>query len=126
MPHQCVRCGKLYPAGSKALLEGCDCGGRFFFYVKESAINQAREINQNLTLEDKKQIETDVLEIVGENLDDSTPVILDFESVKIKKPGQYEIDLIDLFKGKPIIYKLQEGKYIIDIISTFDALKKKE
>ena len=126
MPHQCVRCGKLYPAGCKELLEGCNCGGRFFFYVKDSAVKKAQEINENLTDVDKKQIENDVLEIVGDNIDDNKPVILDFESVKIKKPGQYEIDLIDLFKGRPIIYKLQEGKYVIDIISTFGAINQKD
>ena len=126
MPHQCVRCGKLYPAGCKELLEGCNCGGRFFFYVKDSAVKKAQEVNENLTDSDKKQIENDVLEIVGENLEDNKPVILDFESVKIKKPGQYEIDLVDLFKGRPIIYKLQEGKYMIDIVSTFAAINAKD
>ncbi len=125
MPHQCVRCGKLYPAGCKELLEGCNWG-RFFFYVKDSAVKQAQEVNENLTDIDKKQIESDVLEIVGDNIEDNKPVILDFESVKIKKPGQYEIDLIDLFKGRPIIYKLQEGKYVIDIISTFAAINAKD
>tara|TARA_Y100000310_G_scaffold338316_1_gene427616 strand:- start:762 stop:1151 length:390 start_codon:yes stop_codon:yes gene_type:complete len=120
MPHQCVRCGKLYPAGCKELLEGCGCGGRFFFFVKDDAVEKAQEVTQNLTKKDKKQIESDVLDIVGDKFEDK-PVILDFESIKIKKPGQYELDLIDLFKGRPIVYKLQEGKYVIDIISSFSA-----
>ncbi len=120
MPHQCVKCGKLYPAGCEELLKGCGCGGRFFFFVKDEAIEQAKEVTDNLTKVEKNQIESDVLDIVGDRFEDK-PVILDFESIKIKKPGQYELDLVDLFKGRPIVYKLQEGKYVIDIISSFAA-----
>ena len=31
------------------------------------------------------------------------------------------MDLIDLFKGKPLVYRLEEGKYVIDLASTFKA-----
>ena len=124
MPHQCVRCGELYPTGCKELLNGCDCGGRFFFFVKDELVEKAQEVTQNLTTEEKVQIEKDVFDMVGET-DDNQPVILDFESIKVKGPGQYEIDLMDLFKGNPLVYKLAEGKYIIDIPSTFSSEKKK-
>tara|TARA_Y100000310_G_C20325113_1_gene642595 strand:- start:202 stop:591 length:390 start_codon:yes stop_codon:yes gene_type:complete len=124
MPHQCVRCGKLYPAGCKELLQGCNCGSRFFFFVKESSIEKAKEVTKNLSKKEKDQMEKDVLEIVG-SPDKEQPVILDFESIKITSPGKYEIDLIDLFKGKPLVYKLSEGKYVIDIVSTFESKNKK-
>ncbi len=124
MPHQCVRCGKLYPAGCKELLQGCNCGSRFFFFVKKAAIDKAKELTENLSPKDKEKIEKDVLEIIG-NTDHEKPVILDFESIKITGAGKYELDLIDLFKGKPLVYKLDEGKYVIDIVSTFDAQKRK-
>ncbi|MBT5030339.1 hypothetical protein HON03_03665 [archaeon] len=124
MPHQCVRCGKLYPAGCKELLQGCNCGSRFFFFVKKTSIEQAKELTENLSPKDKEKIEKDVLDIIG-NKDNEAPVILDFESIKITGAGKYELDLIDLFKGKPLIYKLDEGKYVIDIVSTFDAQKRK-
>ena len=35
MPHQCIRCGKEYPDGSEALLSGCSCGAKFFFFFRE-------------------------------------------------------------------------------------------
>ena len=38
MPHQCVKCGDLYPNGSEELLKGSKCGARFFFYVREKDI----------------------------------------------------------------------------------------
>jgi len=126
MPHQCVRCGKLYPDGSSELLKGCSCGGRFFFYMRSKDVDRAKEITVELTPEDKEKIERDVMDIVGDTLDESQPVILDIESIRVLKPGQYEIDLVDLFKGEPLIYKLEDGKYVIDLLGTFELLKKKK
>ena len=121
MPHQCVRCNKLYPDGSQELLKGCECGGRFFFYVKQEAIKEALKLTENLSNEDKTQMEKDVLEIIGDKLDSDKPIILDIECIKVLKPGKYELDLVDIFKGKPLVYKLEEGKYFIDVVSTFEA-----
>ena len=123
MPHQCVRCSKLYPAGCKELLTGCNCGGKFFFFIKDELVDKAKEVTQLLSTEDKKELEEDVLELVG-NVDHEQPIILDFESIRVTSPGKYEIDLIDLFKGDPLVIKLDEGKYIIDIPSTFQSERK--
>ncbi len=120
MPHQCVKCEKIYDDGAEELLKGCPCGGRFFFFMKKIP---DKEIQINLTPEEKKQIETDVLEIIGEEYEDE-PVILDIESIRVSKPGTYEIDLVDLFNKKPLIYKMADGKYIIDLASTFQQKKK--
>lgn len=66
---------------------------------------------------DKKQIESDVREIAGIE-DINSPVVLDFESVKITKPGKYLLDISNLFsKERPLVYKLEDGKYFIDISS---------
>jgi predicted nucleic acid-binding Zn-ribbon protein len=69
-------------------------------------------------------LEEDILDMVGEEADDS-PVILDFESIRVLKPGKYELDLVQLFQKNPLIFKLDDGKYIIDVVETFDRLKKK-
>jgi predicted nucleic acid-binding Zn-ribbon protein len=46
------------------------------------------------------------------------------ESIKILKPGKYELDLVNLFKSKqPLIYKLEDGKYMIDIIESFKKMR---
>lgn len=121
MPHQCVRCSKIYPDGSQELLKGCECGGRFFFYIKQKSLKEAQKITKNLTTEDKKQMEQDVLEIIGDKIDQDKPIILDLESIKILTPGKYELDLVDIFKGRPLVYKLEDGKYFIDVVSTFEA-----
>ncbi len=124
MPHQCVRCGKLYEEASEEILKGCsDCSGRFFFFISDKAYAKKKEMPK-LDKEEREQIEEDVMDIVQSKLDKDKPVILDVESINILKPGKYELDIVDLFKGKPLVYKLEEGKYMIDLISTFEAEEK--
>lgn len=119
MPHQCVHCGKIYPAGSKELLEGCDeCSGHFFFYIREDQLKRILENPIDIADEDKKKVEKDIREIAG-IVEEDAPVILDIESVRAIGSGKFEIDLVHLFKkDRPIVYKLEEGKYIIDLAST--------
>ena len=123
MPHQCVRCNTFYEDLSQEILKGCKCGGKLFFYIKKESLNKANQMLVNLTDNEKTQIEQDVLDIVGSTVS-GEPVILDLESIRVAKPGKYEIDLVRLFKGEPVIYQLEEGKYIIDLIKSFAAGKK--
>ena len=125
MPHQCVRCGNIYADGSKELLSGCPCGSKFFFFIKKDKIEEAKQLSADLTTDERKQIEKDVIDIVGVKTDESEPVFLDIESIRVLKPGKYELDLIDLFRGKPLVYKVEDGKYIIDLVSTFESKDKK-
>jgi len=124
MPHQCVKCNKLYPDGSKELMKGCSCGGKFFFFIKKSDLDRAKQITDELSENEKEQIEQDVLELIGDKMEEDTPVFLDFESIRVLKPGHFELDLVRLFKKKPLVYKLEDGKYIIDLVSTFQAKDK--
>ncbi|MEA3399311.1 MAG: Zn-ribbon containing protein [Patescibacteria group bacterium] len=130
MPHQCVACGKFIDGGSKEILEGCDdCGGKLFFFIKKSRLEKLQKEEPqlfDLSDDDKKQIEEDVYDILGSDIDSSKPVILDIESIKIVKPGTYELDLVNLFKKRePLIYKLEDGKYIIDLIESFKKIGRK-
>jgi len=119
MPHQCVRCSEIIPAGSKELLEGCNkCGGRFFFYIKDEQLKKIKEHPIEIPKEDKETIEKDIREMAGIT-DAEAPVILDLESVRAVGSGKFEIDIVNLFsRERPLIYKLEEGKYIIDLAST--------
>lgn len=124
MPHQCVRCGSIYGDGAKEILTGCSkCTARLFFYIKKEKLEQAEKITKTLTKKDKQQIEKDVFEIIGEKRDTEEPVVLDLESINIMGPGRYEIDLVSLFRKKPLIYKLEEGKYMIDLPESFKEAK---
>ncbi|PIU75849.1 hypothetical protein COS75_02140 [Candidatus Pacearchaeota archaeon CG06_land_8_20_14_3_00_35_12] len=123
MPHQCVHCGKFYPDASKEILEGCPCGSRFFFFVRQEAMEDLKKETEELTPEDREEITKDIKDIVG--LEDEKPVILDLESIRVEKPGKFEIDLVNIFKRKPLVYRLAEGKYIIDIASSFQLRRGK-
>jgi len=119
MPYKCVHCSAVYEDDAREVLNSCSkCKSRFFFYIKEQKLKEieSKKISEmELNSKEKKQIEKDVRELIGmENEED--PVFLDFESIKIVKPGKYLLDVQKLFaQDKPRVYKLADGKYIIDL-----------
>lgn len=127
MPHQCVRCSKFYDDGATEILKGCSCGGRLFFYIRKDKLKKAREVVEEvkLTPEDKERIEKDVFDMVGSEIDKDQPVVLDLEAIRVSKPGKYELDLVHLFRKEPLVIKLEEGKYMIDIVESFNQSNKK-
>ncbi len=142
MPNQCISCSEIYQDGAKETLEGCSkCNSRFFFFLSEEKYKKIKlakeaEVKQKtsqqdqpidfiaeLTSEDKKNIEEDVREIMGiEEID--APIILDLETVKVTSPGKYLLDIPNLFsKERPLVYKLEDGKYVIDLASSINKKK---
>ena len=123
MPHQCVRCNKFYEDGSTEIIQGCSCGAKLFFFIKKEKLAKLKEVQTHLTrlsTKEKEQIQEDVFTLVGKNEEEDDPIILDFESINVKKPGKFELDLVNLFNRKnPLIFKLEEGKYVIDLPKSF-------
>jgi len=63
MPHQCLKCGRVFEEGSAELLKGCpDCGGNRFFYTKKPLDEKQREA---ITKEVGKDISTVIMDIMG-------------------------------------------------------------
>lgn len=122
MPHQCVKCGKIYESTAQEILKGCSCGSHYFFFLRDEDL--LIKETENLTRKEREEILKDIQEVIGQDVE--RPVVLDLESIRVVKPGKFEIDLVSLFKRKPVIYKIAEGKYIIDIPSTFHFAMKKE
>jgi predicted nucleic acid-binding Zn-ribbon protein len=124
MPHQCIHCSATYADGAPEILSGCSaCKGRFFFYLTAEKLLKIQQARVSATpimdapADEKEQIEQDVREIVGIT-DMDAPVILDFESVQVTASGKYILDIPNLFsKQRPLVYKLEDGKYIIDLSS---------
>ncbi len=57
MPHQCLKCGKVYADGSQEVLKGCaGCEGTRFFYTKDKLNDIEREKLQTKADEDLKNI----------------------------------------------------------------------
>ena len=125
MPHQCVRCGKMYDDGSEEILKGCSCGAKMFYYIRKEKLKEIQEKQEaeKLDIKEQEQIEKDVYDLIGDQIDTDKTVILDIESIEILKPGKYKLDLVKLFKAKePLIYKLEDGKYMVDLVETFKKI----
>ena len=127
MPHQCVRCNTFHDDGAKEIIKGCSCGSKLFFFISKANMKKAHSMTKDLSVKDKDQIEQDVYDLIGSQKNTDEPVVLDLESINVLKPGKFEIDVVQLFqKDNPLIYKLSEGKYMIDLAETFkEKLKKK-
>ncbi|RME32013.1 hypothetical protein D6789_00915 [Candidatus Woesearchaeota archaeon] len=126
MPHQCVKCGEFYDDDAEEILKGCEnCGGKVFFYVrkgKEELLKEQRQVE--LSDAQREQIEHDVYDLIGNEIDRDRPVVLDLEAIKVGKPGQYEIDLVSILDEKqPLVYKLEDGKYVVDLIESFRKMR---
>jgi len=107
--------------GSEELLKGCaECKGHFFFYIRDEQLEDMKKKPIEIPEKDKDNIEKDIRELAGIT-DEKAPVILDLESVRVTGDGKFELDIVNLFnKKRPLIYKLEEGKYIIDLASTLN------
>ena len=58
MPHQCTKCGLVYPDAAEELLKGCSCGAKFFYYIRQEKLEEpeVREVITELRKADKVQI----------------------------------------------------------------------
>lgn len=123
MPNKCTSCGSIHPDDAPYLLEGCnECGSRFFFYVREEALQAIDKEVEKLSTDDIKEIEQDVREIAGE---EEETIILDLESIRVVSPGKYKIDVTNLFNQRPLVIRTAEGRYKLDL-STLVLRKKQE
>ena len=113
MPHKCLTCSSVYDNTSDVIIKGCPkCGKKLFLYLKELPKNK-EEIE--LTNEQKDLILTELESLIDVN-EPETPIILKLENIRVISPGKYEIDINQLMKkDKPLIYKVQDGTYLIDI-----------
>ncbi len=113
MPHQCLKCDSTYDNTSDVIIKGCpNCGSKLFLYIKKIP-EEKKEIE--LTKTEKDIIMKEVEGFVDvEELDE--PIVLKLENIRVVGPGKYEIDINQLMKKeKPIIYKVQDGTYVIDL-----------
>lgn len=97
MPHQCLKCGKIFEEGSIQLLKGCPvCNGNRFFYTKEPL----DEIQRHK-----------IMEQVGEDINSAIMKLMNLES-KETAVGKSEIKTKDIKKilDKEITDKNLEGK----------------
>ncbi len=179
MPHQCLKCGKIFEEGSSQLLKGCpDCAGNRFFFTKEPLDEKERSIISN---EVEQDITTKLIDLIGDKNKDlvnksgkwmsvkpkeirkmieeqqNTDIIQKDhhstekedilneeyrkavleklkaeqdtpetpETIDIKKPGEYKIDIKGLLEQEPIIIQ-KDGSYTIHLPSIFKMINKEK
>ncbi|MFV2041330.1 MAG: Zn-ribbon containing protein, partial [Candidatus Hydrothermarchaeales archaeon] len=69
MPNKCTKCGKVYQEGSDAILTGCECGNRMFFYFRRVTDEEVGE----LTEKGAKEISESAGTLIG--IKDGEPVL---------------------------------------------------
>lgn len=113
MPHQCLGCDKIFDNTTDAIIKGCpECGNKLFLFVKQIP----KEKDQIEISKQQKDLILKEIESMVDIEDTDSPIILRLENIRVIAPGKYEIDINQLMKKeKPIIYKIQEGTYIIDL-----------
>ena len=139
MPHQCLKCGKVFEEGSAQLLKGCpDCQGNRFFYTKKPLDEQERS---SISDEMSKDITTQIMDLMGDEhkevIDKSGKwtAVKPKEIRKILKEQQKSKDepdeseesdtpkILDDDYRKAVIKKLTADQEASDAPETIDVLK---
>ncbi len=127
MPHQCLKCGKVYK-DSRYVLDGCpECGGKSFYYTKKPLDEEKRkEILKEISKEEAIEVEGEKLEDIlleikrkkEEARKEAEKMKERVESIDVKDMGEYEINVMRLLEeGVIIVHK--EGAYFIYLPSLF-------
>lgn len=117
MPHKCARCNKIYEDTAPELIKGCGCGARVFLFLREKEDRTKEEIidelkEQRLDDSDLKWLD----DRFSEELKKSDKTIrLDVENLLRLDEGKYRLDIASLMKGDPLVVKVRDGVYYIDI-----------
>lgn len=108
MPHQCLKCGKIFEEGSSQLLKGCPvCNGNHFFYTKEPLNEENRKsLNEKLN----KDINSKLAQIINDQAKD---LMKDTNWINIKSKDLNEEIEKCLAKTKKIIPDNKENIEII-------------
>ncbi|HOT94157.1 MAG TPA: Zn-ribbon containing protein [Methanoregulaceae archaeon] len=120
MPHKCTTCGREFEDGSQDVLRGCpSCGGKRFLYVR--AEERHRDVLEETPLEtlveeapdeDVHEIPVEVDEVPEHPLHES------IETIRIRGPGSYEINIERLAQSDEMVIGLgKAGQYGVDILS---------
>lgn len=114
-------CGTVYEEGSDAILDGCECGNRLFFYFRKISDEEASKLKSEHDLQEVESLKT----VIG--IKDGEPMIDkgdDIWNIKVKGDGVFEIDISSLMMKEPVIVAGDEGRYLVSLPSIFEGLEK--
>jgi predicted nucleic acid-binding Zn-ribbon protein len=83
MPHQCLKCGRIFKEGSSQLLRGCpDCGGNRFFFTKQPLDENERDV---ISKEVNKNITTRIMDSLADKNNETINTSGEWVSIKPKE-----------------------------------------
>ena len=86
MPHQCLKCGKVFPSGSMEIFKGCsNCKGKRFFYTEQP-------ISENERKQLTERADQDIKELVKDLLTQRRPEPFSSSDVKGGESGWVKVD----------------------------------
>jgi len=99
MPHQCLKCGRVFQEGSSQLLKGCpECGGNRFFFTKKPLNEKERNTKKE---EVGKDINSVLMELVQEQGQDKFDKLGKWPNMKPKDVRQVLKKHIEKNDGVP-------------------------
>lgn len=133
MPHQCLKCGRIFEDGSSQLLKGCpECNGNRFFFTKQPLDEKERNL---ISSEVKKDITSQIMESLVENdVIDKSGKWVNIKPKEIRKIIKDKInedekikeeivETIDDKERREIIEKIKSDVDKIDTLQTIDIEK---
>jgi predicted nucleic acid-binding Zn-ribbon protein len=125
MPHKCTKCGREFKEGSTEILKGCpSCGGKKFLFVREA--ERHRDVLEEKSIDViVEETPEEVLEVKPEPKKHVEPYER-VESIRVLKPGSYELNIEKLAQSDELVVKLGKNeKYVVDILSMAKSKKGK-
>jgi len=149
--HKCIKCAKIYEDDQVPLFTGCGCGSKFFVTLKPG---QEDEIESLIGASDeelnalKNKTDLEILKVEqrtaapqvsapsasaataapttpkAEISEVSTKASFGVETVKMSKPGVYDINIEALLCGKPVVIFSNGRTYIIQLATAFKEVVK--
>lgn len=116
MTHKCVQCGTKYHDNAPELLSGCKCGAKVFRLIKK--VKEMKSGKESRKEETALKIGIQALASSGSTLPESC--------IKLVGKGKYDINLEQAFEAPPAVYRIEKGKFVIDVDGEFKQAKNRQ
>ena len=134
--HKCIKCAKTFEDDKVPLFDGCYCGSKFFVSIKPGQENEVESLigaseDELNSLKSKTDLEILKVERKAQNQETtqsmpithpdhvSTKADFGIETVKMSRPGVYDINIEALLRGKPVVIFSNGKTYIIHLATVF-------
>lgn len=124
MPHQCVKCKLSYFDDAKEALQGCICGSKAFFFVRDANCASAQiiieVIDKNGLCRSDESAGLSTLSTMN-----SDPDEVRLQGNIVEEDSCTQVDVSGLLNQKDVIYSPEDGTYNLDLNAVFSGKRPK-